>query len=92
MAHITRRKLLWTTSTGAVAVAGVAAILGLSSHERTASATPSQAETLRSGSLSKPVVAYLNNPSTNHVVIMVGEHEIASDNLALAAAIRSALG
>ena len=89
MAKMTRRKLLLTTSTGAVAVGGAAALFtGLRYEGTKASAASAVAETtdavqLASSSSMGPLAAYVGDVTKGEVHIMLGQQEIIIQNPAL---------
>lgn len=89
MAKITRRKLLVTTSTGAVAVGGAAALFtGLHYDGSKASAASAVAETtdaaqLPTSSSMGPLVAYVSDVTKGELHIMFGQQEVVIQNPAL---------
>ncbi len=89
MAKMTRRKLLVTTSTGAVAVGGAAALFtGLHYDGSKASAASAVAETtdatlLPASSSMGPLAAYVGDVTKGEVHIMLGQQEIIIQNPAL---------
>jgi hypothetical protein len=89
MAKITRRKLLVTASTSAVAVGGTAALFaGLRYDGSMASAASLTSETantaqLASSSSKGPLVAYVGDVTKGEVHIMFGQQEVVVHNPAL---------
>ncbi len=72
MEKMTRRAMLWATSTGVAALAGVAALVSTKSHAQAEGATASTTGVTATG----PITAFISDASSGKISVFQGEREI----------------
>ena len=86
MAKMTRRAMLWATSAGVAAATGVAALVAGHNIE-SANAAAATTEV----AVNSSVTAYIADPKSGKVSLLVGEREIVVNNPALVQQILNAV-